>query len=76
MSKADFITQFPELFQGCRILPQLLSVFIGHGVDDEVGMNVLGITVGGNLNLMTGPSLFRKLLCNLMSLRRSQLLPR
>ena len=38
-------------------------------------MDVGSITVGGNLNLRTGPCLFRKLHCDLMSLRWSQLLP-
>ena len=75
MGKAYLITQFPELLQGGGILPELLPGFIGNGVDDEVGMNVLGITVGGNLNLMTGPGLLRKLLCDLVGLHQGQLLP-
>ena len=76
MSKAYFIAQLPKLFQCCRILPQLLPRFIGHGVDDEVRMDVSCIAVGGDLNLVTGPSLFRKLLGDLMSLHRSQPLSR
>ena len=76
MSKAYFITQFPELLQGCRILPQLLAGCIGHRIDDEVGMYMRSITVSGNLNLVTGPSLFCKLLGDLISLHRSHPLPR
>lgn len=76
MSKADFITQFAELLQGCRILPQLLAGCIGHRIDDEVRMDVRCIAVGGDLNLVTGPSLFRKLLGDLMSLHRSHPLSR
>lgn len=76
MSKADFITQFPELLQGCGILPELLPGFIGNGVDNEMGMNVGSIAVGGNLNLMAGPCLLCKLHCDFVSLRWCQLFPR
>jgi len=74
MSKAYFITQFSELFQGCGILAQLLPGFIGNGVDDEVRMDMCRIAVSSDLNLMTGPCLLRKLLCNLVGLCRGQLL--
>ena len=76
MGKADFITELSELFQGCGILPELLPGFIGNGVDNEMGMNVGSIAVGGNLNLMTEPSLLCKLHCNFVSLRWCQLFPR
>lgn len=75
MRKTYFITELSELFQGCGILPKLLPGFIGNGVDDEVRMDMRCIAVGGDLNLMTGPSLLRKLLCDLVGLHRSQLLP-
>lgn len=76
MIKAYFITQFPELLQGGGILPELLPGFVCHSVDDEVRMDVSSITVGSDLNLMTGPSLLRKLNCDFVSLRWCQLFPR
>lgn len=72
---ANLIAEFPELLQGCGILPKLLPSFISHRVDDEVGMDMSRITVSGDLNLMTGPSLLCKRHSDLMRLRRSQLLP-
>lgn len=76
MGKADFITQLSKLLQGGGILPELLPGFIGNGVDNEMGMNVGSIAVSSDLNLMTGPSLLRKLNCDFMSLRWCQLFPR
>lgn len=75
MSKAYFIAQFAELLQGRGILPQLLPGFIGHGIDDEVRMDVGSVTVGGDLYFVAWPCLFRKLLCDLVGLCRGQLLP-
>ena len=73
MRKADFITQLSKLLQGGGILPELLPGFVCHGVYDEVGVDVGRIAVGGDLNLVAGPCLFRKILCNLVGLRRGQL---
>lgn len=70
MSKAYFIAQFSELLQGRGILAQLLPGFISHGVDDEVGVEMGSITMCSDLNLVSQPSLLRKLLCDLVGLRR------
>ena len=70
MSLADLIAELAKLFQSAWVLPQLLAVFITDRVDNEVGVNVGSIAVGGNQHLMSRPCSHRKLLCDLVSLCR------
>ena len=58
---ADFVADLPELPQGGWGLAELHSCFKADGVDHEVGMDVLGIAVGGHLHLMPRPGLGGKL---------------
>lgn len=57
---ADLITDLPELPQRCRGLVELHPRFEADGVDDEVGVNVVGIAVGGHLHLIPRPGLGRE----------------
>ncbi len=65
---ADVITDQPQILQRVGILPELPSGFKVDRVDDEMGMDVVGIAVGGDENFRTGPGTDCKLLCNLMCL--------
>ena len=68
VSLADFIADQPQRLQCVGILPELPSGFKAHGVDDEVTMDMIGVTVGGDEDFRTGPGSDCKLLCNLVSL--------
>ena len=68
MRLTDVVTDLAQRFQCVRVLPQLFPIFKGNGVDYEMGMNMRGIAVCCNQNLMTGPCLGRKLFCNFMCL--------
>ena len=57
MFHADFVADLPELPQGGRGLAELHSRFKADGVDHKVGMDMLGIAVGGYLHLMPWPGL-------------------
>ena len=57
----DFVTDLPELPQGFRGLVQLQPGFKADGVDHKVGMDMLGIAVGGHLYLMPRPRPLGKL---------------
>lgn len=70
VSLADLITELAKLFQSAWVLPQLLSVFVTDGVDDQVGMDMGGITVSSHHHLMSGPCSLRKLFGNLVGLLR------
>ena len=61
VSPTDLVTDLPELPQGCWGLVQLHSSFKADRVDHEVGMDMLGIAVGGHLHLMPRPRLLGKL---------------
>ncbi len=54
---ADLVTDLPELPQGGGCLAELHPGFKAYRVDHEVGMDVLGIAVGGHLHLMPRPGL-------------------
>lgn len=58
---ADFIADLPELAEGVGILAELPPCLKADGIDDEVGVDMPGITVGGHLHLMPRPGLRRKL---------------
>ena len=65
---ADVITDQPQILQRIGILPELPSGFKVDGVDDEMGMDMVSIAVGGDENLRTRPGTDGKLLRNLMCL--------
>lgn len=48
VSHADLVTDLPKLAQGIRGLPQLSSGFKADGIYHKVGMDMLGIAVGGH----------------------------
>lgn len=61
MRHADFVADLPELAEGVGVLAELPACFKADGVDDEVGVDMPGIAVGGHLHLMPRPGLRRKL---------------
>ena len=73
MLHADFVAYLPELPQGGRGLAELHSRFKADGVNHKVGVDMLGIAVGGHLYLMPRPSLGCKLQSDLVSLLISDL---
>ena len=64
----DIITDLPQILQSVGILPELQTGFEIHGVDDEVGVDVFGIAVGGNKNFRTGPGTDSELFCHIVCL--------
>ena len=66
MSCTQFIADGSQLLQCTGILPQFSPILIADGVDNKVGVDVSGITVGGHLHLMPGPCLHSKLSGNVM----------
>ena len=72
---ADLVTDPAKLAQGVGILPEFLPVHEADGVDHKVGMDMLGIAVGGYLHLISGPRFLCKRSCNLMRLLGSDILP-
>lgn len=61
MLHTDLVADLPKLPQSGGCLVELHPGFKADGVDHEVGMDVLGITVGGYLHLMPRPGLCGKL---------------
>ena len=57
MVHADLVADLPELPQGGGGLAELHPGFKADGVDHKVGMDMLGIAVGGHLNFMPRPGL-------------------
>lgn len=55
MAHTDFITDLPELPQGVGGLVELQPRFKADGVDHEMGVDMFGVTMGGNLHLMPRP---------------------
>ena len=72
---ADLIADAAELAQGVGILAEFLTVRIADGVDHEMGMDVLGIAVGGYLHFISRPSFLCKCSCNLMRLLGRDVIP-
>ena len=72
----DLVTDLPELPQCCRGLVQLHSGFKTDGVDHKVGVDMLGITVGGHLHLVPRPRLGGKLQTDGVGLLVGDVLPR
>ena len=57
MRHADLVADLPELAEGIGVLAELLSRLKADGIDDEVGVDMPGIAVGGHLHLMPRPGL-------------------
>ena len=72
---ADLVTDAAKLAQGVGILAELSSVNKADRVDHKVGMDMLGIAVGGYLHLIPGPRFLCKRSCNLMRLLGRDILP-
>lgn len=72
---ADPVTDPAKLAQGVGILAEFLAIYKADGVDYEMGMDVLGIAVGGYLHFISRPCFLRKCSCNLMCLLGSDALP-
>ena len=75
MFLANLVTDTAKLAQGVVILAELLAVHKADGVDHEMGMDVLGITVRADLHLISRPCFLCKRSCNLMRLLGSDILP-
>ena len=75
MCHADLVTDTAELAQGVGILPELSSVNKADGVDHKVGMDVLGIAVGGYLHFISRPRFLCKRSGDLMCLLGCNFLP-
>ena len=68
MCGADFIVEFSQMEQCIGMLSQFQAVLKAHRVDHKVGMDVVGITMGGNQHFVSRPSLSRKFQSQLMGL--------
>ena len=75
MRHADFVADLPELAEGVGVLAELLPGLKADGVDDEVGVDMPGIAVGGHLHLMPRPGLRCELQSDGMGLGIGDVLP-
>ena len=75
MCHADLVADLPELAEGVGILAELPACLKADGIDDEVGVDMPGIAVGGHLHLMPRPGLRRKLQPDGMGLGIGDVLP-
>ena len=75
MRHADFVADLPELAEGVGVLVELPPCLKADRVDDEVGVDMPGIAVGGHLHLMPRPGLRRELQPDGMSLGIGDVLP-
>ena len=75
MCHADFVADLPELAEGIGVLTELPACLEADGIDDEVGVDMPGIAVGGHLHLMPRPGLRRKLQPDGMGLGIGDVLP-
>ena len=73
MLHTNLVADLPELPQSGGGLAELHPRFKANGVDHKVGMDMLGITVGGHLHLMPRPRLGGKLQPDFVSLLTSDL---
>ena len=60
MLLTDTVAECAQLCQRAGALAELLSVFVMHGVDDKVVVQVRGVGVRGHQHLMPRPRFFRK----------------
>ena len=75
MCHANLVADLPELAEGIGVLAELPACLEADGIDDEVGVNMPGIAVGGHLHLMPRPGLCRKLQTDGMGLGIGDVLP-
>ena len=75
MRHADLVADLPELAEGVGILAELPACLKADGIDDEVGVDMPGIAVGGHLYLMPRPGLRRELQSDGMGLGIGDVLP-
>ena len=65
MRQTQLVRQLPQAVQGIGALPEQFPALPAHSVDDEVGVNVLRVQVGGDQHLAVRPGfcgeLFRQL---------------
>lgn len=76
MFLTDLVTDTAKLAQGVGLLAKLIPVHEADGVDHEVGMDMLGITVRADLHFISRPCFLCKRSCNLMRLLGRDILPR
>ena len=76
MRPAKLVTDLPELPQGIWRLAQLPPGLEAYGIDYKVGMDMLGITVGGHLYLMPRPRPLSELQADGMRLLIGDVFPR
>ena len=60
MPLTDAVAECAQLCQRSGILTELASVFVMHGVDDKVVVQMRNIGVRGHQHLMSRPCFFRK----------------
>ena len=60
MLLTDAVAECAQLCQRAGVLAELLSVFVMHGVDAKVVVQMRGVGVCGHQHLMPRPRLFRK----------------
>ena len=71
----DLVADLPKLAEGVGVLAELSACLEADGIDDEVGVDVGRIAVGGHLHLMPRPGLRRKLQSDFVSLFIGDVLP-
>lgn len=75
MYLADLVTDTAKLAQCVGILAELPAINKADGVDHEVGMDMLGIAVGGHLHLISRPCFLCELPGDLMCLLERDVFP-
>ena len=61
MRETNRVAHLAELLDCVRALPELAPVPPAHGVDHEVRVRIVGVAVGADQHLVTGPRLLREL---------------
>jgi len=74
MCHTDIIADQPKKLQSVGVLPEFQSSLEVYGVDDEVTVYMVGIAVGGDENLSTGPGTDSEFHSDLMCLLGSDIL--
>ena len=68
MLSTQLIRQLPQAAKGIRPLPEHFAALPAHRVDDEVGMDVFGVQVGGDQHLTVWPGFCGELFSQLLGL--------
>lgn len=68
MCQTKLIGQLPQAAKGIGTLPEHFAALPAHRVDDEVGVNVLCVQVGGDQHLAVRPGSCRELFRQLVGL--------